>query len=57
MQFGVKYNGVKYDAVLKRVKETSPFVNQLRCGDRLVALNGRRVCDTGRCGLFFMCGR
>ena len=44
-QFGVKFGGVKYDAVLKRVKDSSPFVNRLHCGDRLVAINGRRVCD------------
>jgi hypothetical protein len=47
-QFGMRWQGVKYDAVLKRVKATSPFFGQLQPGDRLVAINGRRVGENVR---------
>jgi len=47
-QFGVKYQGVKYDAVLKGVKPTSPFHGELQEGDRLVAMNGRRVSEANK---------
>ena len=45
----MKSKGVKYDAVLKSVKDTSPFKNLLSPGDRLVSINGRRIADGARC--------
>ena len=47
----MKSKGVKYDAVLKSVKDTSPFKNLLSPGDRLVSINGRRIADGARCVL------
>jgi len=49
VQFGVKSKGIKYDAVLKTIKPTSPFVGELKEGDRLVAINGRRVSEANKC--------
>lgn len=61
LQFGVKSKGVKYDAVLKTVKVTSPFVGELKEGDRLVAIDGRRVSEANKfvalasCRLYLSC--
>lgn len=55
LQFGVKSKGVKYDAVLKTVKVTSPFVGELKEGDRLVAIDGRRVSEANKYGVLASC--
>ena len=47
-QFGHKVDGVKYDAVLQAVKDSSPFKDVLAPGDQLVAIQGRRLRDSKR---------